>query len=712
MEQDEAAPEIPDWEWPVEVEAPLRTFFEREDVEAIGAALTTPDADIAESVPRLAVTLGADVGTHFRYVQRRIAFEPYAGSIRGAAGALRSGGGNALDRALLLRDLLMAAGHRARLIRGRLDWARAEELAGERPAERPTRGDPWLRRVEAASDHWWVEVRDGGSWTPLDTAFRDSVPGNVFGRRGEPVDSVPDRWIATARIELVAGDRRLAGVILPMPDVFGSALHVGLAPPESEANPEAEAGSEEDAGPLDESVEATEPEFLTPREEALAALAMMEEHDPLDRAPLDALLPGDAAGPVNLEIRAGGRVIPALPVMPEQLGDVRLRLDIEVPPGRHVRAALPFGTDPDAHLTVVLAGGAVRPAAYARQLVDLHAMMSRLLTVEIAALEAWRLRPREEDTDLAAMEAETVEQGPVSSPLLNADGEFLTLEDVVLPVHPAIDLHVEAIQAWREFAVHGTEILGLSLLAAAERFSRAVPVQLPDVRVVAINYRPANVAAAGELNVWLADPIQLAGAAGSGRAAAQSALGFLQSAVAGQVLNRLADRPPVTAYDLTLRAVGSGSRLSWFEGRRAPENWPASAAAVARADLDRGGIVVGPDQPIRRGGTELLAWWAMSGSGQASGRVLTPLGVAQAAVGIGPPVNLADLDSTLASLHDLHVAASWMLTLGDPDASTLTDLVPGACAATPLVADLLRAGAPEDFVTPAFSTFCRVQGPS
>ena len=36
----------------------------------------------------------------------------------------------------------------------------------------------------------------------------------------------------------------------------------------------------------------------------------------------------------------------------------------------------------------------------------------------------------------------------------------------------------------------------------------------------------------------------------------------------------------------------------------------------------------------------------------------------------------------------------------------------GACAATPLVVDLLRAGAPSDFVPPAFAAFCQPLGSS
>ncbi len=695
--QEELPEELPDWAWPVEVEAPIRTFFEREDVEAIAELTSPPDADVAGSVTGLAATLGADVSIHFRYVQRRIAYEPYAGSIRGAAGALRSGGGNALDQALLLRELLVAAGHRARLVLGRLGWARAEQLAGERPGARPARGDPWLRRVEAASDHWWVQVRQGGSWTSLDPAFRDATLGDEFGRRGEAVEEVPSRWVASVRIELVAANRRLAGVVLPMPELFGSAVHVALARPmieEVDAEPTVDPVIESAGLPAAEDLDTTDSDQLV-------------VHDPLDPAPIHEALRDIPPGPVSLEIRAAGRAISALPVAREQLADVRLLLDVEVPPGRHVQATLPFGSDPLGHLTVVLAGGAVRPAAYASQVNDLYSTMDQLLATELTALEAWRLRPREEEADDLESESD-VDRTP--APALPAfDTEELEEEPLV---HPAVALHVEAIRAWQSFSDHGTEAIGLALLAAADRVSRATPVQRPDVRLVALNYRPASASSPGELTVWLADPIQVGGSSSPARVATQSALGFLQSAIAGQVLNRLADRPPLTAYDLTLRAVGSGRRLSWFERPRGPATWPAAATAVATDDLSRGSTVVGPERPLQRGGVELLAWWALGDSGQASGRVSTPLGIAQASVEIGPPTDSSELGSILASLHDLHVAVGWLLTLGEADSTTLTDLVPGACAATSLVADLLRAGAPGDFVAPAFATFCRIQASS
>ncbi len=700
QDEEEELVEIPDWEWPSEVEAPLRTLFEREDVEAVLEGLDRPSGAATGDIATLAATLGPGVEGVFRYVQRRIRYEPYVGSIRGAAGTLRAGGGNAIDQALLLRELLAASGYRSRFARGRLDWASAVLLTGETRDRRPPRGDPWLRQVEAASDHWWIEVRDGGRWVAADPVFVGAALGDEMAPRRDTTSEVPTRLVASARLELTAGGRRLGGLQLPVAELFGTSVQVLLASPvpENEAVP-----------PLDEEIAPT-PAMAVPSgegdEEALA------EVDPLDAKPVLDALPVLPPGPIELEIRAAGRVIRALPVGRGRLGQVRLDIDIEIPPGRHVYAALPFGVDPFARLTVVVAGGEVRSSAYADPLTSLYVGLEQLAAAELVALEAWRARPDDEEEvdpngaaadpsdEVAALDTVAAEIPP--DPGDDPDAP------VEPQVHPAVELHLQTLHAWNLFADQGLEVIALALLGAADQLRAAVPLQRAEIRIVGLHYRPGRPDAEGGLTAWISDPARVGGAVAEQRAPMQMALGLLQSAVVGQVLNHVADRPPMTAYDLTLRAVGSGSRLSWFRRGDDPPDWPAAAVQMAAADLDAGRIVVGPGIPIRRNDEELLAWWSIgASSGMTSGRIQQPMGIAQAAVALGPPVNLASLNSVLASLHDLHVAMRWLLTLGAADGGTLRGLVPGACAATPLVADLLRAGAPPDFVPPAFAAFCQ-----
>jgi hypothetical protein len=696
-QQGEAEP-LPLWEWPEDVEGTLRTFFEREDVEAMFEGVNAPADPGITTIEELVGIVGGSTEQAFRYVQRRIRYESYAGSIRGALGTLRSGGGNALDQALLLRELYRASGRSVRLARGRLSWEAAVELAGGGPRDRVERGDPWLRQVEAASDHWWVEVRDGGGWVAADPAFAGTAMGETPAGRRQVMDEVPDRFVATVDLELNAGGRRLTALRLPVAQIFGLPVQVRLARAPDE-------GAESDSDEIDraelESGEGPEPVVD-------AEAADPPVRDPLDMAPVLEALPAGVGETVQLELLAGTHRVAALPVAAERLDTVRLAVDVEIPPGRHLRATLPFGPDPHGRLAVVVAGGAVRPSMYQPQLQNLYAAFETLVGVEQMALEAWRQRP-DEDVSEDTEGGSPIEQsaGLFSAPQLPPLPGSADVEEIH-PVHPAIALHVAALAAWDAFAEHATGALALTLLAATDELRAVVPIDRAELRMVALQHRPSGLTEGGGFTVWTSDPARVRGGAPR-----QMALGLLQSAMAGQVLNKIADQAPVTAFDLTLRAVGSGSRLAWFLPGQSPPDWPTSPAAVARADLQAGRTLIGPRQPLRIADTELVAWWSIaSATGMTAGRVEGPLGVAQAGVGFGEPVDLASLDSILATLHDLHEAMRWLLRLGEDGQQTLRDLVPGVCAATPLVAELMRAGAPEDFVAPAFADFCQRAGVS
>ncbi|MGQ9592711.1 MAG: hypothetical protein ACUVYA_20735, partial [Planctomycetota bacterium] len=72
-----------------------------------------------------------------RFVRERIAYEPYPGAVRGAAGTLAAAAGGDWDRALLLRAIVGRAGGRARL--------RALERS---PAEREKAVRAFLERTD------------------------------------------------------------------------------------------------------------------------------------------------------------------------------------------------------------------------------------------------------------------------------------------------------------------------------------------------------------------------------------------------------------------------------------------------------------------------------------------------------------------------------------------------------------------------------------
>jgi transglutaminase-like putative cysteine protease len=76
----------------------------------------------------LVARLDYDPAAAFSFVRDRIGYQPYAGVLRGARGTLAARAGNALDRALLLADLLERMEVRVRFAFGRLDASSADAL--------------------------------------------------------------------------------------------------------------------------------------------------------------------------------------------------------------------------------------------------------------------------------------------------------------------------------------------------------------------------------------------------------------------------------------------------------------------------------------------------------------------------------------------------------------------------------------------------------
>jgi hypothetical protein len=95
--------------------------------------------------PRVAAArLGFDRARILEFVAG-LAWEPYEGVLRDAAGTLLCGGGNSLDRALLLQSMLETGGEKTRLMRGDLapeDGARLLESFRKRERKERPESDP------------------------------------------------------------------------------------------------------------------------------------------------------------------------------------------------------------------------------------------------------------------------------------------------------------------------------------------------------------------------------------------------------------------------------------------------------------------------------------------------------------------------------------------------------------------------------------------
>lgn len=217
---------------------------------------TTPTVD------DLAASLDWDTERMFRFVADEIAYESYAGALRGPTGTLWAMAGNSVDQALLLGALLAAARVPTRFAIGELTNDVAESLmapavdlttARERAArvllppdvaEAWTHDGPWKRnpdfepllavaRVQldasvrliddalaaagivlpdAASalpraelgQHVWIQYADGPNWIDLDPSAPDAQPATSHAAAAQTVDVLDDDSFHSVEIRVVA----------------------------------------------------------------------------------------------------------------------------------------------------------------------------------------------------------------------------------------------------------------------------------------------------------------------------------------------------------------------------------------------------------------------------------------------------------------------------------------------------------------------------
>ncbi|HEX7005340.1 MAG TPA: hypothetical protein VF168_14240 [Trueperaceae bacterium] len=120
-----------------------------------------------------------EVGTEpealFAWVRDNTYLVPYKGALRGPVGVLMDRRGNSLDRALLLRELLIRAGHNALLVTGTLTAEQAEGLLENR-SQPPEGIDPAEARQAAMSAEEVVSAEEVWAGHGLDVdMLRDRI---------------------------------------------------------------------------------------------------------------------------------------------------------------------------------------------------------------------------------------------------------------------------------------------------------------------------------------------------------------------------------------------------------------------------------------------------------------------------------------------------------------------------------------------------------
>lgn len=226
------------------------------DIRDASQRLASATPKSAFDVDLKAAELGPDINRLFAFVRNDVRTEIYAGELRGARGTLIARAGNAWDKAALLADLLRHHGREVRFARGRLapDRAAAQVARMFDEANRPSKAAPialpdavlaqgralqariesrWRRAhadllaaldrggvalgksapvpdavlIDEASDHAWIEYRDGDRWIALDPAGA-AQPGESAATPAETFAQIPDALTHRVTLRVKVEERR------------------------------------------------------------------------------------------------------------------------------------------------------------------------------------------------------------------------------------------------------------------------------------------------------------------------------------------------------------------------------------------------------------------------------------------------------------------------------------------------------------------------
>lgn len=189
---------------------------------------------------RLADLRKLDLGAAFNAVATSIRFEPYAGALRSPAATAMASGGNSLDQARLLAEILTSQGYRVRFVRGSLEGENLMTIVrGMYPPLLPEYTtpvdylpfDPMTDKElkKTASDHFWLELDQGDkNWLPLDPSFPRARIGEAYAKPLARFEKLPEELYQSITLtlheETTDGKSRLLG------EADGRSADLGLQP--------------------------------------------------------------------------------------------------------------------------------------------------------------------------------------------------------------------------------------------------------------------------------------------------------------------------------------------------------------------------------------------------------------------------------------------------------------------------------------------------
>lgn len=677
----------------------LRAFFERVDVSGVARDLARPVAGTEYSIAGAAARLPPEWEAPFLFVQGAIEYAPYEGSVRGARGTLESGAGNAIDQALLLAALLEARGGEARLARGRLNWSQAALLVmGTSMPKAPEAGDPWPRWLEGAADHWWIQARRNGEWVDLDPSFVGTVVGESMVPPSEWHGELPSELETRVQLELRHGDLIVMEVELPVAQAVGETVLLGFTPRSRDAVKLWELSETLVSRELQELKRIgvrlgllpqlhhtpgapnlpTLPGPIEPVSRPLGPLLDTEPDPPGPSVPprphrpatFQRIFLDPESGPWIARLELSGRVLEAGPFEEASLDSLSVRITVVAPRVPAQIMEVPWGGGSEGSLALVIGAGRVSDERLAAGGRLLYAGLNRLAGLEQMA----------------------------RSSMLPPISYFDAVET----------LEVAARGGWDAFKQEVPGALAWALLHGMDRVSDesiAASVVRQGLRLAAVRWRPPGDAHPGSLEVIVDDPVTIGQLSGLASAAAlRAASGLVQSAVLSQTLNRLVERAPETAFDVTLRAIGMGQGLAVFGAEnQLPNAWPDAVRAEATLGLRAGYRVMAP----RTFTDDHSGWWHVGVfDGEMVGWVPGVQKALQGRVDVGSVGRLVTLDRLLASLAPLHRATRWLIDLSGRGPMALASVPSAACGSAAVAADVLATTLMSPFPYPDVLSLC------
>ncbi len=178
----------------------------------VSVSFADEDQKVYTSASDLSRELMGDWQKVFIYVKDCIRFEPSPYLLKSSQGVLWGRSGNAMEKAVLLMEVLKSQGQDIRLASGRLSKKNAANLirsmfperkdfsyGQEIPLSKPHEDN---KLISIVKNHFWVQIKNENQWLDLDPTFSDAEPGKAYAEVEKTYTKLPDEVYPTMKISL------------------------------------------------------------------------------------------------------------------------------------------------------------------------------------------------------------------------------------------------------------------------------------------------------------------------------------------------------------------------------------------------------------------------------------------------------------------------------------------------------------------------------